>query len=170
MVGIKSVMGSVLLTSVFLSSVPAGASGNTISNFSFLQVGCYVFTDKLEYAGTDDVLSAYPLQDAFLGKSAQKVDCVLPHHLEISSVKSSRVISSLRLDTIPLKSQCITGNIKLLNDRHTQHKAQMYFKVYRQGNVNRSICGVAAPSFVHPKNLGYRIYEAFPNPHLKIAG
>jgi hypothetical protein len=141
---------------------------NTITNLNSLKVGCYVFTDKLEYSGTDDVLSAYPLQDAFLGKSAQKVKCALPHHLEISSIKSSRVKSSLRLDTIPLKSQCMTGNIKLLNNGYAQHEAQMYLKVYRQGNLNRSICGVIAPSFIHPKSPSYRIYEAFLDPHLKI--
>ena len=151
-----------------LSTVAAEANENFISNFSLLKVGCYVFTDKLEYSGTDDVLSAYPLQDAFLGKSAQKVKCALPHHLEISSIKSSRVKSSLRLDTIPLKSQCMTGNFKLLNNGHAQHEAQTYLKVYRQGNLNRSICGVIAPSFVHPKSPSYRIYEAFLDPHLKI--
>lgn len=167
---LKGLTATFLITAFCLSPVSTEANENFISNLSLLKVGCYVFTDKLEYSGTDDVLFAYPLQDAFLGKSVQKVDCVLPHHLEISSVKSSRVKSSLRLDTIPLKSQCITGNIKLLNNGHTQHKAQMYFKVYRQGNMNRSICGVTAPSFVHPKNSSYRIYEAFPDPHLKIAG
>jgi hypothetical protein len=167
---IKSLLSSVLITSAFLFSAPAGASGSAISDFSLLKVGCYVFTDKLEYTGTDEVLSGYPLQDAFMGKLVQKADCLLPHHLQISSVKSSKVKSSLRLDTIPLKSQCIIGNIKLLNSGHAQHEAQMYFRVYRQGKLNRSICGVTAPSFVHPKNSNYRIYEAFQDPHLKIAG
>ena len=167
---IKRLIGFALVTFVCLSAGPAQASGNTISNFSFLKVGCYIFTDKLEYTGTDDVMSGYPLQDAFLGKSAQKVDCALPHHIEISSTKSSKAKSSLRLDSIPLKSQCITGNIKLLNSGHAQHEAQMYFKVYRQGKLNRSVCGVTAPSFVHPKNPNYRIYEPFLDPHLKIAG
>lgn len=160
----------VLLASVCLSSVSAQATVNIISNFSLLKVGCYVFTDKLEYIGTDDVLSGYPLQDAFLGKAAQKIDCALPHHLEISSVKSSKVKSSLRLDSIPLKSQCTARNIKLLSNGHAQHEAQMYFRVYRQGKLNRSICGVTAPSFVHPKNSNYRIYEAFQDTHLKISG
>ena len=157
-----------IVSAMLIPLTHAISAENTITNLSSLKVGCYVFTDKLEYSGTDDVLSAYPLQDAFLGKSAQKVKCALPHHLEISSIKSSRVKSSLRLDTIPLKSQCMTGNIKLLNNGHAQHEAQMYLKVYRQGNLNRSICGVIAPSFVHPKSPSYRIYEAFLDPHLKI--
>jgi hypothetical protein len=110
------------------------------------------------------------MPDAFLGKLAKRIDCSQPHHLEISAVKSSKVKSSLRLDSIPLKSQCIVGNIKLLNDGHVQHEAQMYFKVFRQGKLNRSVCGVTAPSFAHPKNSNYRIYESFLDPHLKIAG
>jgi hypothetical protein len=167
---IKRFVCFVLVSSACASSAPAVASGNVISNFRLLKVGCYVFTDKLEYTGTDEVLRGYPLQDAFLGKSTQKVDCVLPHHLEISSVTSSKVKSSALLDSIPLKSQCITGNIKLLNNGHAPHEFQMYFKVYRQGKLNRSICGVTAPSFVHPKNSKYRIYEPFLEPHLEIAG
>lgn len=165
-----SLMSSVLITSVFLSSAPAGASGNIISNFSLLKVGCYVFTDKLEHISANEVLSSSPLPDAFMGKLALKVDCAQPHHLEISSVNSTKVKNSLRLDSIPLKSQCIIGNIKLLNTGHAQHQAQMYFKVHRQGNLNRSICGVTAPSFVHPKNSSYRIYEAFTDPHLRVVG
>jgi hypothetical protein len=166
----KRLVAFAIVTFVCLSAVPAQASGNIISNFSLLKIGCYIFLDKLEYTGADEVLSGYPLQDAFLGKSAQKVDCALPHHFEISFTKSSKAKSSLRLDSIPLKSQCITGNIKLLNSGHAQHEAQMYFKVYRQGKLNRSVCGVTAPSFVHPKNPNYRIYEPFLNPHLKIVG
>ena len=170
MISILSLMSCVLITSVFLSSAPAGASGNIISNFSLLKVGCYVFTDKLEHISANEVLSASPMPDAFLGNSAQKVDCTQPHHLEISSIKSSKAKSTLRLDSIPLKTGCIVGNIKLLNTGHAQHEAKMYFKVYREGRLNRSFCGVTSPSFVHPKNSNYRIYEAFTDPHLRILG
>jgi hypothetical protein len=170
MLRINRLIGSVFVTSVFLTSVLAGASENVISNLSLLKIGCYVFTDKLEYTSANEVLSASPLPDAFLGKSAQKVGCAQPHHLEISSVKSSKVMGTLRSDSIPLKTGCIVGNIKLLNVGHAQHQAQMYFKVYRQGKLNRSICGVTSPSFVHPKKANYLIYEAFTDPHLRILG
>lgn len=167
---LKGLVGTLLVTAICLSPVSAEANENTISNFALLKVGCYVFADKLEYTSANEVLSSSPLPDAFMGKLVHKVDCAQPHHLEISSVKSTKVKSSLRLDSIPLKSQCIIGNIKLLNTGHAQHQAQMYFKVHRQGNLNRSICGVTAPSFVHPKNSSYRIYEAFTDPHLRIVG
>lgn len=167
---IKRFVCLVLVSSACASSAPAVASENVISNFSLLKVGCYVFTDKLEYTSANEVLSASPMPDAFLGNSAQKVDCAQPHHLEISSIKSSKAKSTLRLDSIPLKTGCIVGNIKLLNAGHAQHQAKMYFKVFRQGKLNRSFCGVTAPSFVHPKNSNYRIYEAFTDPHLRILG
>lgn len=167
---IKRLLRCMLLASVFLSFAPAGASGNIISNLSLLKVGCYLFTDKLEQTSANEVLSASPMPDAFLGNSAQKVECTQPHHLEISSINFSKAKSTLRLDSIPLKTGCIVGNIKLLNPGHTQHQVKMYFKVYREGKLNRSICGVTSPSFVHPKNSNYRIYEAFTDPHLRILG
>jgi hypothetical protein len=80
------------------------------------------------------------------------------------------VLNSIRLDSIPLKTKCIIGNIKLLNSLHANHKVETYFKVYRIPNLkmNQGICGVLAPYFVHPNNTGYKIYEDFLTPHLNF--
>lgn len=165
----KSSMSLVIL-SVLLAFAPDASANSPISNFSLLTTGCYLFTDKLEYTSANEALSSSPLPDAFLGKSANKVDCAQTHHFEISSVTTSKVKGSLRLDSIALKSRCIIGNIKLLNQGHAQHQAQTYFMVYRQtaSRKDRSICGVTAPSYAHPKNPAYKIYEPFTEPHLKI--
>lgn len=160
----------VLLLSVFLDLAPAASANPVISNFSLLTAGCYLYTDKFENTTANDVLSSSPLPDAFLGKSAKRVNCAETHHLEISSVITSKIRGSLRSDSIPLKSRCIVGNIKLLNQGHAQHQAGTYFMVYRQiaSRKDRSICGITAPSFAHPKNPAYKIYEPFTEPHLKI--
>jgi len=161
---------SLVTLSVLLAFAPATSATSVISNFSLLTTGCYLFTDKLEYTSANEALSSSPLPDAFLGKSAIKVDCAQTHHFEISSVNTSKMKDSLRLDSIPLKSRCIVGNIGLLNKGHAQHQAQTYFKVYRQiaSRKDKSICGVTAPSYAHPKNSAYKIYESFTEPHLKI--
>lgn len=160
----------IALLSVLFLLAPAASADPVISNFSLLTPGCYLYTDKLGYKSANELLSASPLPDAFLGKSAKKVGCTEIHHFEISSVFTSKIRSSLRLDSIPLKSRCIIGNIKLLNQGHAQHQHQTYFLVYRQTVLrkDRAICGVTAPRFAHPKNSAYKIYEPFTEPHLNI--
>jgi hypothetical protein len=149
-----------------------------ITNLSSLKQGCYSFTDKLIESVTTEVLYATPvltsspLPDAFGGKSLVKVSCNNPHHLEIASIKTSRVKNSLRMDSIPLKSQCIIDNIQLQNSGHNIHATHTYFKAYRQSvtKKNVSFCGVIAPNFPHPSNPNYRIYTPFTAPHLKTMG
>jgi hypothetical protein len=168
---------SFLIVSAMLFPLTHAISAeNTITNLSSLKQGCYAFTDKLIETETKEVLydtpvlTSSPLPDAFGGKSLLKVSCDNPHHLEIATIKTSQIKSSLRMDSIPLKSQCIIGNIQLQNTGHIGHPVQTYFKVYRQAKTkkNISICGVIAPNFPHPSNSNYKIYEAFTTPHLKI--
>ena len=161
---------SLMVFSVLLTFTPTASANAVVSNFSLLTTGCYLYTDKFESTSANEVLSSSPLPDAFLGKSAKKVNCTETHHFEISSVVTSRINGTLRLDSIPLKTRCIIGNIRLLNQGHAQHQAQTYFKVYRQtaSRKDKSICGVTAPSYAHPKNTAYKIYEPFTESHLKI--
>lgn len=167
---LKLFLGLVLVAFLCPPIVSAHASVIALSNVNLLKVGCYVFTDRLEYERPDEVLFGSPLQDAFLGKSVQRVNCSQAHHLEISSLKSSRSSNSLRLDSIPLKTGCINASDKNRADVSVQEKTQLYFKVYRQGKLNRSVCGMSAPSFAHPRNPSYRIYEAFTSPHFRNLG
>jgi hypothetical protein len=172
----ESFVGFLIATAMIFPIAPATSAENTITNLSSIKQGCYSFTDKFietnssEVLYTAPILTSSPLPDAFGGKSLLKVSCDAPHHLEIATVKTSQVKSSLRMDSIPLKSLCIIGNIQLQNIGHIGHPAQTYFKVYRQTKTrkNISICGVIAPNFPHPSNSNYKIYEAFTTPHLKI--
>jgi len=165
-----------IFAALLLPLTHAISAENIITNLSLLKQGCFSFTDKLIEINTTEVryatpvLTSSPLPDAFGGKSLVKVSCDNPHHLEIATIKTSQIKSSLRMDSIPLKSQCIIGNIQLQNIGHSGHPAQTYFKVYRQTKTkkNISICGVVAPNFPHPSNSNYKIYEAFTTPHLKI--
>ena len=168
---------SVILTIFVLGSSGYAASAfeKAITNFALLRVGCYQFTDKLEYSSAHEtfyaepVLTNSPPPDSFRGKSAKIVDCKELHHLEVRSIKVSGSKSSTRLDSIPLKSNCIIGNIKMMNAGHNLHAVQTYFDIFRisQNKLNKSFCGVIAPSFPNPENPNYRIYQAFTSPHLK---
>ena len=157
------------------SGYAASAFENAITNFALLKVGCYQFTDKLEYSSAsetfyaDSVLRSSPPPDSFRGKSATIVDCKELHHLEVRLIKVSESKSSIRLDSIPLKSNCIIGNIKMMNAGHYLHAAQTFFYIFRnsQNKLNKSFCGVIAPSFPNPENPSYRIFQAFTSPHLK---
>jgi hypothetical protein len=157
------------LVFLFIGTSP-GIASPVISNLSLLRQGCYLFTDKLVYAEANEVFTQSTFPDAYLGNSVIKVKCTEPHHLEISTVFKSKVLNSIRLDGIPLKTKCIIGNIKYLNSRHANHKVETYFKVYRIPNLkmNKAICGVLAPHFVHPNNTSYKIYEDFLTPHLNF--
>lgn len=163
-------LGSALVASLCFPIVSANASVIALSNVNLLTVGCYVFTDRLEYTTSDEVLFGSPLQDAFLGKSVQRINCAEAHHLEIFSLKSSKLTNSLRLDSIPLKTGCIAGSDKMRVRGIGQENTQIYFKVYRQGKFNRSVCGVTALSFAHPRNPSYRIYEALTGPYFRNLG
>lgn len=165
-----------IVFSVMFPLVPATAAESTITNLSSIKQGCYSFTDKLIETNSTEVLYTSPtltpstFPDAFAGISILKVTCEAPHHLEIASINTSQVKSSLRMDSIPLKSLCIIGNIRLQNIGHGNHRTQTFFKVYRNAKTkkNISLCGVIAPNFPHPSNPNYKIYEAFTTPHLKI--
>jgi len=166
----KYVLSLLLVFSFACNQLPAYGASNIVSNFSLLKVGCYIFTDKLEVAASNEALAISSLPDAFLGKSASMVSCSDMHHLEISSITTSKIVKTLRVDSIPMKSQCIINNIRMLNTTHTDHEAQTYFKTYRGlvSNRNTAICGVLAASYVHPKFSEYKIYEPFVTPHLKL--
>lgn len=166
----KYVLHVLFISALALIQLPAYGASNIVSNFSLLKVGCYVFTDKLEVTGSNEALSASSLPDAFLGKSAARVNCSEMHHLEIVSITSSKIVKTLRVDSIPMRSQCIMNNIRLLDTTHTAHEAQTYFRTYRGlvSKRNTAICGVLASNFSHPKFPEYKIYEPFNTPHLKF--
>jgi hypothetical protein len=157
-----------IIASFTLASSPN--AGAVVSNLTSLRTGCYHFTDKLLYDKANEVQSQSTFPDAYLGKALAKVNCTEPHHLEISSILKSKIINSLRMDSIPLRTKCIVGNIKLLSKTHSDHKAEFYFKVYRKpgSKTNLAFCGVIAPSFSHPNNNDYKVYEAFLSPHLNV--
>ena len=164
----KVLIFSLLLSYISFVMTP-GASAIALNSNS-LRVGCYHFTDILLYTRADEVFTQSTFPDAYLGKSMDKVKCTESHHLEISTILKSKIANSLRLDGILLKTKCIVGNIKLLNSDHANHKAELYFKVYRKpgSKTNLAICGVLAPSYSHPNKSNYKIYENFLSPHFKI--
>ena len=159
---------ALLLTGQFANAAVRASAAD--SNSSLLQIGCYHFTDLFLHTKADEVFFPSTFPNAYLGKSLAKVKCAESHHLEIAYILRSKISNSLRIDSIPLKTECIVGIIKLLNKSHINHKAETYFKTYRKpgSKTNLAICGVLAPSFSHPNNSDYKIYEYFLSPHLNI--